>query len=85
MICTNNYPNGVVVVPVVPKVNTAEVSAAIKEEYVVFKGFMCFSKVPIFLNNKSSCEIFANLLKTYGFDGLNNRYKAQKHCELCNR
>ena len=84
MICTNDYPNGVVVVPVVPTVNIAEVPAAIKEEYVVFKWFMCVSKVPIFLNNKSGSEIFTNLLKTYGFDGLNNRYNTQKHWELPN-
>lgn len=85
MICTNDYPNGVVVVPVEPTVNTAEVPAVVKEEYVVFKWFMCFSKVPIFLNNKRTCEIFANILKTYEFVGLNGGYAIEKHRELCNR
>jgi len=30
MICTIDYPNGVVVVPVVPTVNTAEVAAVME-------------------------------------------------------
>ena len=30
MICTNDYPNGVVVVPVMPTLNTAEVAAVVE-------------------------------------------------------
>ena len=36
MICTDDYPNGVVEVPVVPTENTAEVAAFKENWYVVF-------------------------------------------------
>ena len=44
MICTIDYPNGVVVEPEVPTVNTAEVAAVMKIWYVVFLFDMRFFK-----------------------------------------
>ena len=44
MICTIDYPKGVVVEPEVPTVNTAEVAAVMKIWYVVFLFDMRFFK-----------------------------------------